>query len=163
MSIRGKIKLFLGTGFLLGLSPVVPGSFGAIPGLFWHGLVWTFGFSSMSVRLWCLLGALLFSAIHYWLTPWAQAHWKCADPKHFVLDEIVGYLFVPVFTYVQGPCCPFWILPVGFCLFRIFDAIKLPGARYIDRNIHSAHGVLFDDIVSAAYTGVVLSCIAFFI
>ena len=45
----------------------------------------------------------------------------------------------------------------GFLLFRILDAIKLPGARYIDRNIHNAHGVLFDDVVSAAYSALIVS------
>ena len=45
----------------------------------------------------------------------------------------------------------------GFVVFRILDAIKLPVARYIDRNIHTAHGVLFDDVVSAAYTAALVS------
>jgi phosphatidylglycerophosphatase A len=44
----------------------------------------------------------------------------------------------------------------GFVIFRILDAIKLPGARYIDRNIHTASGVLFDDVVSAAYSAAIL-------
>ena len=99
----------------------------------------------MHIRIWCLTGAVFFSAIHYLLTPWAQKRWGEPDPKHFVLDEIVGYLCVPVF-------CPFamtelWHLLAAFVIFRIFDAIKLPGARYIDRNIHTASGVLFDDVV----------------
>ena len=49
----------------------------------------------------------------------------------------------------------------GFVVFRALDAIKLPLARYIDRNIHTAHGVLFDDVVSALYTAAVVSGVAF--
>ena len=45
-------------------------------------------------------------------------------------------------------------------MFRILDAIKLPIARYIDRNIHTASGVLFDDVVSAAYTAALMTGVA---
>ena len=151
-----KIKLFLASGFGLGLLPLVPGSFGALTGLGWHALAMGLGWSDMATRIWCLWGVLFFSAIHYWLTPWAQKHWNDPDPKHFVLDEIVGYLCVPLFSM---PMTAWWQPLAGFCIFRILDAIKLPGARYIDRNIHTASGVLFDDVVSAAYTAVILSAI----
>ena len=151
-------KLFLASGFFLGLSPIVPGSFGALTGLAWHYTAWHFAWDPrIDIRIWCLTGAVFFSAIHYLLTPWAQRRWGDPDPKHFVLDEIVGYLCVPVF-------CPFamtelWHLLAGFVIFRIFDAIKLPGARYIDRNIHTASGVLFDDVVSAAWTAAALAIV----
>ena len=52
-----------------------------------------------------------------------------------------------------------WAL-VGFATFRVLDAIKLPLARYIDRNIHTASGVLFDDVVSAVYTAALVSGVA---
>ena len=154
--MNDKIKLFLASGFGLGLLPLVPGSFGALTGLGWHALAMGLGWSDMATRIWCLWGVLFFSAIHYWLTPWAQKHWNDPDPKHFVLDEIVGYLCVPLFSL---PMTAWWQPLAGFCIFRILDAIKLPGARYIDRNIHTASGVLFDDVVSAAYTALILSAI----
>lgn len=156
MKAKDGFKLFLASGFFLGLAPVVPGSFGALPALAWHAAVFSLGWSDLAVRAWCLFGALVFSAMHYWLTPWAQARWNDPDPKHFVLDEVVGYLCVPLFAM---PLHFWWQLPVGFCIFRILDAIKLPGARYIDRNIHTASGVLFDDVVSAAYSAAILSLI----
>ena len=90
-------RLFLASGFFLGLAPIVPGSFGALPGLGWILLAVWLGWSPMATRLWCLWGAVLFSAIHYWLTPWAQKRWNDPDPKHFVLDEVVGALCVPLF------------------------------------------------------------------
>lgn len=135
---------------------MVPGSFGALPALAWHALAFALGWSDGATRGWCLAGAIIFSIIHYALTPWAQKYWHDSDPKHFVLDEIVGYLCVPVFA-VQFT--EWWHLAAAFALFRIFDAIKLPIARYIDRNIHTASGVLFDDVVSAAYTAAAISLI----
>lgn len=159
MKNDNKLNLFLASGFFLGLAPIVPGSFGALSGLLWHGLALLSGCSVSSARLWCLLGVFVFSALHYWLTPWAQRYWNDFDPKHFVLDEVVGYLCVPVFWVIpENPAHPMWVYALlGFVVFRILDAIKLPIARYIDRNIHSAHGVLFDDVVSAAYTAALVS------
>ena len=167
MKQKDFFRLFLASGFGLGLLPLVPGSFGALTGLLWHGVAWQLRWTPLDVKLWCLTGAIVFSILHYILTPWAQAYWGESDPKHFVLDEVVGYLAVPVFTvfpdsvFVAGG----WRWPIGyviaaFVIFRVLDAIKLPGARYIDRNIHNAHGVLFDDIASALYTAAILSAYA---
>ncbi len=156
-------RLVLASGFGLGLSPVVPGSFGALVGLAWHALALLVGCGDGLARLWCLLGALLFAGLHYRLTPWAQRHWRDPDPKHFVLDEIVGYLCVPLF-WALPPDANVWLYSLaGFVVFRILDAIKLPIARYIDRNIHTAHGVLFDDVVSAAYTAALVSGFAWMV
>jgi phosphatidylglycerophosphatase A len=74
-----------------------------------------------------------------------------------VLDEIVGYLCVPIFMFSSFSL--WWHYLVAFMVFRILDAIKLPGARYVDKNIHNAHGVLFDDIISAVYTALVVSLV----
>jgi phosphatidylglycerophosphatase A len=85
------------------------------------------------------------------------------------LDEVVGALCVPLFCLpllsfpypaeADLAVCGFrfpWPPLAGFVIFRILDAIKLPGARYIDRNIHTASGVLFDDVASAAYSAAFL-------
>lgn len=154
MKIKDAARVFLGSGFGLGLAPFVPGSFGALVGLALHAFAFQRGWQPLDTRVWCLTWALLFSALHYILTPWAQRYWNDPDPRNFVLDEIVGYLCVPVFAV---DFAYWWQLLAGFVVFRVLDAIKLPGARYIDRNIHNAHGVLFDDVVSAAYTALAVS------
>ncbi len=155
--MKDSVKKFLASGCWLGLLPFVPGSFGALLGLGWHGVLWSLHLDELYVRIGCVAGVVVFSAIHYWLTPWAQRYWSDPDPKNFVMDEVVGYLCVPVFMLT--PMTRFWHLIAAFCLFRILDAIKLPGARYIDDNIHTANGVLFDDVVSAGYTALVMSAI----
>lgn len=87
-------------------------------------------------------------AAHFWLTPWAQKHWNDSDPGQFVLDEVAGYLVVPLVVNAG----PVWVIALtGFLLFRILDIIKIPPARQIDRNWHGAWGVLLDDIVSGLY------------
>ncbi len=146
----------------LGLAPVVPGSFGALPALALHLIAIALGWSDTAIRIWCFWGAFVAALAHYWLTPWAVARWRNPDPRHFVLDEVVGYLCVPMFWMLPPePPCSVWVMAfAAFALFRILDAIKLPIARYIDRNVHSAHGVLFDDVVSAIYTAVIISGVA---
>jgi phosphatidylglycerophosphatase A len=167
--MKDGLKLFLASGFYLGLAPIVPGSFGAIPALAWFAVAYFASFSPLVTWLWCFAGVVFFSVLHYILTPWAQKRWNDPDPSHFVLDEVVGALCVPLF------CLPLLSFPypveanfsfagfylpwpplAGFVIFRILDAIKLPGARYIDKNIHTASGVLFDDVVSAAYSAAIL-------
>ena len=125
MNIKDGIRVFLGSGFFLGLGPFVPGSFGALTGLAWHAFAFRSGWQPLDIRIWCLTGAVIFSALHYILTPWAQKYWNDPDPKNFVLDEIVGYLCVPLFAidFVY-----WWQLIAAFVVFRILDAIKLPGA-----------------------------------
>ena len=172
MKTKDKICLFFASAFGLGLMPVAPGSFGALLGVGMHVAValWTPPQYQLGALLVCLVAVC---AAHFVLTPWAQKYWDDPDPGHFVLDEVAGYLVVaillintPAVTVINhmsiGPAtelepAPLWfVAAAGFFVFRVFDIIKLPGARYIDRNWHGAWGVLLDDIVSGLYaSGVV--------
>ena len=69
---------------------------------------------------------------------------------------------MPIILYAST--APLWyIATAGFFIFRIFDIIKLPIARYIDRNWHNAWGVLLDDVVSGIYASGVVWLIAWFV
>ncbi len=151
---RGRDFLFnaIGSALGLGLSPIAPGSFGAllgvaytVPILLYLPLAW---------RPWAIgLGLAAVGAANHFLTPWAVDYWKDEDPRHFVLDEIAGYLMVPLLL-PQGTLWQvgFW----GFLLFRVFDVVKIPPARQIDRKMHGSWGILLDDLVSGAYAALVL-------
>ncbi len=144
---RDIVCLILASAFGLGLLPVAPGSFGALLGVGMHLAVvrWIAQESQWFALMACFIAVCCF---HFWLTPWAQRYWKESDPGNFVLDEVAGYLIVPLLVHTG----PLWTTAVlGFLVFRIFDIIKLPGARYIDRNWHGAWGILLDDIVSGLY------------
>lgn len=145
--VRDYFYLMLASAFGLGLMPVAPGSFGALLGVGMHVAVvrWVAAEWQWLSLAACFVAVCL---VHFWLTPWAQKYWNESDPGHFVLDEVAGYLVVPLLVRTGQ----LWIVIVaGFLLFRILDIIKLPGARYIDRNWHGAWGVLLDDIVSGLY------------
>ena len=156
-SFKDKLFVFIGSAFGLGLMPIAPGSFGALLGVAMHlGIAYFIFPDNPLYKLFALLSCLIgTSVVHFLLNSWAEEYWQDSDSGNFVLDEIVGYLVVPILLYAST--APLWyIATAGFFLFRIFDIIKLPIARYIDRNWHNAWGVLLDDVVSGIYaTGVV--------
>jgi phosphatidylglycerophosphatase A len=41
---------------------------------------------------------------------------------------------------------------VAFVAFRFFDVVKPPPIRHVDRSVKGGLGVMFDDIVAAFYT-----------
>lgn len=146
------LKIAIGSALGLGLSPVAPGTLGALLGVLLHVLAALY--LPFNFQIVTFAGALLLVAVaNYLLTPWAREYWQSEDPRHFVLDEIAGYLMVPIFFHGGQ----LWQSVVwGFVLFRLFDIIKLPIARQIDRKMKNSWGILLDDLVSGGYAVIVM-------
>ncbi|MDY0092207.1 MAG: phosphatidylglycerophosphatase A [Candidatus Vecturithrix sp.] len=144
--------LLIGSAFGLGLMPFAPGTFGTLLGVILHiVIVLVLPLSLQWPAL--LVVFFLVCAANNWLTPWAVAYWQQEDPGHFVLDEVAGYLLVPLLFH-QGQL---WQVALwGFLLFRVFDIIKIPPARQVDQQIHGAWGILLDDLVSSVYVVLVM-------
>jgi phosphatidylglycerophosphatase A len=70
-----------------------------------------------------------------------------ADHSAIVVDEIVAFLLV-LFFVGADPLRQ----ALAFVLFRAFDVLKPPPARFIDRDWHHGFGVMADDLVAAFYT-----------
>ncbi len=153
---RHLLNLTIGSAFGLGLAPIAPGSFGALLGVGFHILVALYLPLGAQIPA-LVVGLLLVSAANNWLTPWAVDYWKDEDPGHFVLDEVAGYLVVPI-LFRGGTL--FEVALWGFLLFRIFDIVKIPPARQIDRHWHGKWGILLDDIVSGTYAALALYALA---
>lgn len=149
---REFVYLVIGTCFGLGLLPVAPGSFGALIGVAFH--VALVRYTAPPWHLPALIGGLAaVIAANHWLTPWAVKYWNDEDPGHFVLDEVAGYLVVPI-LFRGGEL---WQVALyGFVLFRVLDIIKIPPARQIDRDVHGPWGIVLDDLISGAYAALVL-------
>ena len=75
-----------------------------------------------------------------------------ADHGGMVWDEVVAYLLVLYFV----PDGAYW-LASAFLLFRLFDIWKPPPIRYYDRTLKNGFGVMFDDLIAAGYTLLVLA------
>jgi len=149
---RDLVNVTLASAFGLGLSPVAPGTCGALLGVLIHLAVVLF--LPQHIQLPALIISLvLVCLVHFKLTDWAVDYWQDDDPRNFVLDEVVGYLTVPILFH-HGHV---WqIMLWGFILFRILDIIKIPPARQIDRYWHGPWGIVLDDIVSAGYAVLVM-------
>ena len=90
-----RLKLLVASAMGLGLSPVVPGTCGTLLGVIIHlAIVWIFPAAMVLPAL--VFAFIAVSAANHLLTPWAETYWQTEDPGHFVLDEVAGYLFIPV-------------------------------------------------------------------
>ncbi|GBC63307.1 phosphatidylglycerophosphatase A [Desulfonema ishimotonii] len=158
-TVKDKFGVAIGSALGLGLSPVMPGTCGALLGVIFHALI------ALCLPVKMQLAGLVFvflvvCAANNLLTRWAESYWESPDPSHFVLDEVAGYLFVPI-LFREGEL---WkVILWGFILFRIFDIFKLiPPARLIDEKLHGPWGILLDDLVSAGYAALFMYLIYWF-
>lgn len=138
---------FVATGFCFGLAPFMPGTFAALAGLLLHLAV--IGWLPQAAH-WPVTFALflLFSVLCLAMNDWAERRWNVCDHHNFVLDEIAGYLFVPVLYRAQEN----WRTAlIGFVLFRVLDIVKVFPANIVDKRMKNRWGVLLDDLVSASY------------
>jgi phosphatidylglycerophosphatase A len=83
----------------------------------------------------------------------AEKIYKHKDARMIVIDEACGMLLALFFV----PSNPLSII-LGFFLFRIFDILKPPPARRLEK-LTGSLGVMFDDILAAIYTNLILQII----
>ncbi|NLJ27614.1 MAG: phosphatidylglycerophosphatase A [Deltaproteobacteria bacterium] len=146
------MRLLMATALGLGLLPGAPGTWGTLLGVLIHFFV------IVSLPVEYISGALALALLmvcagNIALAPWAMEYWKAKDPSRFVLDEVAGYLVVPLlFRHGEAWQVMLW----GFLLFRLFDIIKIPPARQIDRMMSGGWGILLDDLVSGLYAALVM-------
>lgn len=89
------------------------------------------------------------------------------DPAIIVIDEAVGQLLSFLFVAEQLKNSAeqsslgqtFFIYLVAFFLFRFFDIVKPQPAKYFDRCVLNAWGVMLDDVVAGFYAAIVVYCI----
>ncbi|HXX83782.1 MAG TPA: phosphatidylglycerophosphatase A [Casimicrobiaceae bacterium] len=132
---------FLALGFGAGLSPVAPGTVGTLVALPLAALLR--GYTGDAGYLVAL--ALGF-AVGVWAADRTGRDLGVADHGAIVCDEIVAFVLVLFFVGADPVRQAF-----AFLLFRLFDVVKPPPARLIDREWHHGFGVMADDIVAAFY------------
>lgn len=144
-------SLALGLGS--GLSPVAPGTVGTL----WGWLVFAAASSwwQGGAGPWILLGSLL---VGWWACTLTATHARTADPGFIVWDEIVAIWLV---LWLLTPAS-WWLQLLAFALFRYFDATKPGPVRWADQRFkgggwRGGFGILFDDLVAAGCTLLVLA------
>ena len=143
--MRKKAKLIT-SFFYLGHSPFMPGTMGSLAGLVLYFLV-------RSNDILYAFGILFLFTLGVLFAGEAEKIYKRKDPAMIVIDEACGMLLALFFV-------PFNMYSVilGFFLFRIFDILKPPPARRLEK-LTGSLGIMFDDIVAALYTNIILQII----
>lgn len=143
--MKRRVKL-ISSFFYLGHSRFMPGTMGSLGGLAVYFLVKgsdvLYGFTILFLFF---LGVMFAGE--------AEKIYKRKDAKMIVIDEACGMLLALFFV----PSNPYSVI-LGFFLFRIFDILKPPPARRMEK-LTGALGVMFDDIVAALYTNIILQII----
>jgi phosphatidylglycerophosphatase A len=149
------IAWLLGTWFGSGCSSKAPGTIGSLCSLplLLYGI---YGgvFSLLSVTI------ILFF-IGWWATHMILRTQSSQDPGFVVIDETVGQALT--FVFVANMHFSWWMVILGFALFRFFDIVKIWPASYFDSSVHNAFGVMMDDIVAGLFAGIILYGLMFFI
>ena len=133
------IKLFATWGGS-GYSPFASGTAGtlaAIPLYIWLARL------SLPLYLITLLAFFFFAC---WVSGKAEIIFNEKDSGKIVIDEVIGYLVTMI--AIQ----PDWRhIIAGFLLFRFFDIVKPPPARWFDQKIKNGYGVVLDDVAAGVY------------
>jgi len=135
-------------GFGAGLAPFAPGTAGTALG-------WAIGWAMGGLHA----GFLLFTAIicfviGLWACEVTGRHLGIADHGAMVWDEVAA--FVLVLAIVPRELA--W-QAAAFVAFRFFDIAKPPPIRHFERRYSGGFGVMFDDLVAAAYTLLLLAAV----
>jgi len=136
--------------FYLGHSPIMPGTMGSLAGLLIYFVVKDkFPIYAFSILFLFTLGIIFSSE--------AEKIYKRKDAQMIVIDEACG-MMLSLFLVPYS----LWIAILGFVLFRVFDILKPPPAKAIEK-FSGAFGIMFDDIIAAIYTNFILQiiCLAF--
>jgi phosphatidylglycerophosphatase A len=145
-------------GFGSGLAPRAPGTAGTLWG--WAAFVLLEGaFGPLPWAVLLVAGVLL----GVWACTLCARHMGMADPGAIVWDEIIAFWAV---LWLIAPAA-WWVQLLAFCLIRFFDAAKPGPVGWADRLFKPApgaavswaqgFGILFDDLVAAACTLVVMA------
>ncbi|MBI2311941.1 MAG: phosphatidylglycerophosphatase A [Betaproteobacteria bacterium] len=133
---------FIAFGFGVGKSPVAPGTFGTL-------LAFPL-FAVLAPRLeahsYLMLVILLF-IIGVWACGVTGKFLRAHDHGGMVWDEVVAFLLVLFFTPQELVWQAF-----AFLLFRLFDVLKPPPIRHLERTLPGGLGVMADDLMAAFYT-----------
>ncbi len=140
-------------GFGSGLSPVAPGTAGTL----WAWLAYLVLQTRLSTSQigWTILVSAL---VGWWACTVCAKNMRVLDPGAIVWDEVVAFWIVLWLVMPAG----FWGQLAAFALFRVFDAVKPGPVAWADEafkgfNARGGFGIMFDDLVAAFCTLMVIA------
>ena len=146
--MRRHLVVFIASGAYLGYAPVVSGTFGTLAGVALYPLF--DGLRSRSLPLY-LLAFIALVAVAIWAAGEAEEFFGEKDSGKITIDEVAGYIAATLFVPLT-----LGTVIASFLLFRLFDVVKPPPARAIDREMHGGAGVVLDDVFAGLYANLAL-------
>jgi phosphatidylglycerophosphatase A len=137
-------------GFGSGLSPSAPGTMGTLAAWLLYPLLRTVPLSDIAF----LALLLVFFVVGVFATHYTGKVLGVPDHGAIVWDEMVAMWLVLSFT----PSSIIW-QAIAVALFRLFDILKPPPIRQADNRFKNGFGVMFDDLLAAAYALLALAAL----
>jgi phosphatidylglycerophosphatase A len=141
---------FIATGIYSGYSPFASGTAGSAVGLLFYYFI-----PGMAQPV--TLGIVTF--VVFLIGTWSSAVMEKIhgeDPGIVVIDEVIGMwislMFLPKTVFV---------MVAAFLLFRIFDIIKPPPARQMEK-LTNGWGIMLDDVMAAVYANLIIQIVLCF-
>ena len=151
------------TGCGLGRAPVASGTFGSagasVIALAVWGVLHTAGAGTVWLSVaWLVLTVPASVACVRWggwaIEYFAPVSKKPGDPGLVVVDEFAGQWLSLVALPMPTWRSTLGVLAVQFFLFRVFDVLKPPPARQLEK-LPAGWGILADDLAAAVYANLV--------
>jgi phosphatidylglycerophosphatase A len=154
------MKRLLASCFGLGWLPLAPGTWGSLPPAIVFALMCHFGASAVLVVVVMAVLALAGSIICVEYAPAVIAATGKNDPGEVVVDEVAGqaitFLMAPFLITTMFSNRQLWgVAAMGFFLFRLFDAVKPPPVRQLEK-LPAGWGILADDLLAGVYAAFAL-------
>lgn len=136
------LKKIIATGFFLGYIPIAPATFSCVISI----IIWYF---LIEYKIIYITVATLLFIVGLLISNDLTKVWG-KDPHKIVIDEYASLLLPLMFT-------PSRLLPlvITFVLFRIFDIIKPPPLRKLEK-LPGGWGIMLDDLGAAIYTTIII-------
>ncbi|MFQ5442904.1 MAG: phosphatidylglycerophosphatase A [Thermodesulfobacteriota bacterium] len=138
-----SLTTFLATGTYTGFSPVMPGTFGTLWGVF---IAYLARGSGLYVQALLIIAVFIASVL---ISSRAVRIFNDEDPKSVVCDEVSGVLV----AFFLIPFSAFNAILV-FIFFRFFDILKPPPISFIERSVKGGLGVVLDDIAAGVLANI---------
>jgi phosphatidylglycerophosphatase A len=142
--------LFLAAGLGAGYTPIAPGTAGTLVAI---PIYYFLSFIPFPLYELTILTFFFFSS---WIAERAQGYWQKRDDRRIVIDEMMGYFL----TMLWVPRT-FVFIVLGFFLFRLFDVVKPPPIRLLEK-ARGGYGVVLDDVMAGVYSNIILQIISCF-
>jgi len=150
-SLGKTVVKLIATGLGSGYSPFAPGTAGTLVAIPLY-----LALSSLSWPLYLVSVSLLtLLAVH--ASGEAEKIFGRKDSPRIVIDEIVGFLWS---LFLVGPTAG--RIAAAFFLFRIFDILKPPPARWCQDRLPGGWGVVMDDVAAGIWASAALQVALYF-